>query len=239
MKKILIILPTLNEANNINKLFLLIKKLKLNLNYLFIDHGSSDGTKDIIEKIKKKNKRKVFSIYKKSREGIGKAHKDGLKWAYRNKYDLAITMDTDFAHHPKYIRQLLSKLDNSDLIIGSRYLKNNSAPDWSLFRIFLSRGAHFVSFVFFGINFDSTNSFRCYNLNNINKFFLDQCTTNDYDFFFTSIIVLNLKKYKITQIPMKIRGRVEGNSKMLLKHILKSIFNMFLLFIKIRLGLLK
>ena len=60
MKKILIILPTLNEANNINKLFLLIKKLKLNLNYLFIDHGSIDGTKNIIELIKKKIKKKFF-----------------------------------------------------------------------------------------------------------------------------------------------------------------------------------
>lgn len=239
MKKIIIILPTLNEAKNINKLFFLLKKLKLKLNYLFIDHGSTDGTKNIIDQIKAKNKKKIFLIHKKSREGIGKAHKDGLKWAYKRKYDLAITMDTDCAHHPKYIKRLLSRLNSFDLIIGSRYLKKKSAPDWSFFRIFLSRGAHLFSFIFFGVNFDTTNSFRCYNLKKIKKSFLDQCVSNDYDFFFTSIIILNLKRYKITQIPMQIRGRVEGNSKMFLKHIIKSIFNMFLLFLKIRLRLVK
>ena len=239
IKKILIILPTLNEVNNIKHLFNLLKKLKLNTKYLFIDHGSNDGTREVISNIKKLNSKNVFVIQKENREGIGKAHKDGLNWAYKKKFDLAITMDTDFAHHPKYIKKLLNKINKSNLVVGSRYLKKNSAPDWSLFRRFLSRGAHFMSFVFFGMNFDTTNSFRCYDLRSINKNFLKECISNDYDFFFTSLAIINLKKYKISQIPMDIRGRVEGNSKMLLKHMIKSIFNMFLLFTKIRLGMIK
>ena len=87
MNDILIILPTLNEAKNVKKLFILLKKMKLNLKYLFIDHGSDDGTQEILKDIKKKNKQKVFIIQKK-REGIGKAHKDGLKWAYKKKIQL-------------------------------------------------------------------------------------------------------------------------------------------------------
>tara|TARA_B100001057_G_scaffold40734_1_gene36559 strand:- start:1981 stop:2700 length:720 start_codon:yes stop_codon:yes gene_type:complete len=239
MKKTLIILPTLNEARNIQKLYILINNLKLNLTYLFIDHGSSDGTQEIIKRIKKQNPNKNFIIQKKIREGIGKAHKDGLNWAYKKKYKLAITMDTDFAHHPRYILNLLNKVKNSDLIVGSRYLKKNSAPDWSLFRKFLSNGAHLATFILFGINFDTTNSFRCYNLSNINPSFLKKCTSNDYDFFFTSIAILNLRDYKISQIPMKIKSRVEGNSKMFLIHMLKSIINMFILFFKIKFRIIK
>ena len=236
MNDILIILPTLNEANNVKKLFILLKKMKLNLKYLFIDHGSDDGTQEILKDIKKKNKQKVFIIQKKKREGIGKAHKDGLKWAYKKKFNYAITMDTDFAQHPKYITVLLKKNKVSDLVVGSRYLIKNSAPDWSLFRKILSIGAHFMSYLLFGIKYDSTNSFRCYDLNSIKKEFITYCNSNDYDFFFTSIVILNLKKYRINQIPMIIKGRVEGNSKMLTKHMCKSIINMFLLFFKIKFG---
>ena len=148
-------------------------------------------------------------------------------------------MDTDFAHHPSYILNLLNKAKNSDLVVGSRYLKKDSAPDWSLFRKFLSNGAHLFTFILFGMNFDTTNSFRCYNLRNIDPSFLKKCISNDYDFFFTSIAILNLRDYKISQIPMKIKGRVEGNSKMLFIHMLKSIVNMFILFFKIKFRIIK
>ena len=239
MKKILLILPTLNEANNIKKLYFLINKLNYNLNYLFIDHGSIDGTQKVIKNFQIKDPKKNFIIQKKNREGIGKAHKDGLSWAFKRKYNLAITMDTDFAHHPNYIPKLLNQIKKSDLVVGSRYLKKDSAPDWSIFRKFLSKGAHIMTFILFGMKFDTTNSFRCYNLNTLNRNFLKNCKSNDYDFFFTSITILNLRKYRISQISMKIRGRVDGNSKMLLTHIFKSITNMFVLFFKIKIGIIK
>ena len=234
MSKILIVLPTLNEANNIKKLFNEIKKLKINFNYLFIDHGSIDGTKEIIKKLKKRFPKNIHIIQKKIREGIGKAHKDGLIWAYKNRYEFVITMDTDFAHHPKYIKNLIKKGIKNDFVVGSRYLKKNSAPNWSLFRIFLSKGAHLMSKLLFNIEYDTTNSFRFYNLRKINKSFLNICRSNDYDFFFTSITILNNRKYNIAQIPMTIIGRSEGNSKMNFKHIFKSMLNMFILYIQIK-----
>ena len=106
--KILILLPTLNEVHHISKLYKKIIKLKRNFDFLFIDDGSIDGTWEKIKKIKK-NKKNVFIIRRKNREGLGKAHKDGLLWAYKKKYTYLITMDTDFAHDPKYIPKLLKK----------------------------------------------------------------------------------------------------------------------------------
>ena len=143
-------------------------------------------------------------------------------------------MDSDFAHDPKYIPSLLKKIDSSDLVVGSRFLKNKSTPNWKWFRILLSKGAHIVSYLLFNHTFDSTNAFRCYNLNNINKNFILSCKSNDYDFFFTSLSILNFKKYKILQIPMVIKGRTAGNSKMEVIHMFKSIFMMFYLFYKIK-----
>ena len=236
---ILIILPTVNEEKNIKNLYKKIKKLKYKFKYLFIDDGSTDGTLEAIINIKKNNKKNIFLLKRKKRLGIGKAHKDGLIWAYKKKIDYVITMDTDFAHEPKYIPNLLKKMRSSDLVLGSRYLKKNSTPNWPKFRVFLSTGAHFVCKILFNLNLDTTNAFRFYNLKKIDRNYINKCESNDYDFFFTSLVVLNLYKYRISQIPMVIKNRTEGVSKMLVQHMIKSVFNMFFLFLKVKLGLFK
>jgi len=231
--KILILLPTLNEVHHISKLYKKIIELKRNFDFLFIDDGSIDGTWEKIKKIKK-NKKNVFIIRRRNREGLGKAHKDGLLWAYKKKYTYLITMDTDFAHDPKYIPKLLKKISKNDLVVGSRYLRKKSTPNWSFYRILLSKGAYMTSYLLFNHTYDSTNAFRCYNLKKIKKTFISFCKSNDYDFFFTSLTILNLIKYKISQLPMVIKGRTAGNSKMQIKHMCKSIYMMFNLFFKIK-----
>ena len=231
---VLILLPTLNEVHNIADLYKKILILKGNFSFLFIDDGSNDGTWEIIKKIKKSNKNNVFILRRNERKGLGKAHKDGLLWAYKKKFKYIITMDTDFAHDPFYIPLLIKKIKNADLVTGSRYLKKNSTPNWAWFRLLLNKGAYFVSCILFNHKFDSTNSFRCYNLKKIDKKFISYCKSNDYDFFFTSLTILNLNKYKILQLPIVIKGRTAGNSKMQIKHMFKSIYMMFCLFYKIK-----
>ena len=229
--KILIILPTLNEAKNINILFNEIKKLEIRFNYLFIDDNSSDGTRKYIVELKK-NYTNIDYIFNDKRKGIGRAHKDGLLWAYKNNYDHVITMDTDLAHHPKYIIEVLKKKTFSDIIVGSRYLEKNSTPGWSKFRILLSNSAHIFYKLIYRSNLDSTNAFRFYNLKSINPKFLHQFNYEDYEFFFTSLILLKKQGCKIDQIPMTISGRSHGSSKMLIKHIFKSIITMFSFYFK-------
>ena len=127
-KKILIILPTLNEGNNISILYSKIKSLKISLDLLFIDDGSNDNTIEMIKKIsrKKNTQIKIFIIRRSKRLGIGKAHKDGLNFAYRKKYNFAITMDSDLAHDPKYINNLLKYNKKYNLVLGSRFLAKKS-----------------------------------------------------------------------------------------------------------------
>ena len=236
-KKILIILPTLNEDKNILILYKKIKSLKIPLDLLFIDDGSSDNTVETIKKItKKKNARiKIFLKKRFKRFGIGKAHKDGLNFAYRKNYHFAITMDSDLAHDPKYINNFLKYNEKYDLVLGSRFLAKKPYENLSFIRILLSEIAHLITKFLFGHNFDSTNAFRCYSLKKINKRFLHLCKSNHYDFFFLSITILNDKKYTIYQFPMTISGRSHGSTKMEIKHAVRSFFMMLRLFIKIKL----
>lgn len=231
MTKILIVLPTLNEKKNIKKVYDKLKKIKyINFNLLFIDDNSNDGTEKLIKKFCKNKKN--FCLLRNKRLGLGKAHMDGILWGYKKKFDFVITMDSDLAHDPKYIKEFF-KLKDYHVCIGSRYLKKKSTPKWSLFRVFLSLAAHQTSRILYGFKIDTTNGFRCYNLTKINKKFFKTIKNTDYDFFQTSAVLMLRSNFIIKEFPMKIYGRLAGNSKMNLKHILKSILNMFYLFIKL------
>ena len=217
MKKTLLILPTLNEGKNLEILIDRVLKTKHKLDILIInDDTNEESLKYILKRL-----------------GIGKAQKDGLNFAYRKKYDYAITMDTDLAHHPRYFNNLLTNIKKNHLIVGSRFINKHSTTGISSFRNFLSNSAFFVTRLLFRHTFDSTNSFRCYNLKLIEMEFLNFCKSNDYDFFFTSMAYFNKKNYLIRQFPMKIYGRKNGYSKMRISHILKSISMMGAVYFKI------
>jgi dolichol-phosphate mannosyltransferase len=110
--KILVLLPTLNELENIKILIKQIKNLRIKIDLLFIDDNSNDGTQELIKILKDKNSN-IQYIFNKSRLGIGKAHKTGLFYALQNNYHYIITMDSDLAHHPNYIKKILNKKNSA------------------------------------------------------------------------------------------------------------------------------
>ena len=120
--KICVIIPTLNEEKNIIKIFKKIKKTKIKLDILFIDDSSTDKTQLIIRNLKKKYSF-VSYIFRKGKIGIGSAHRDGIKYAYKKKYDLLITMDADGTHNPKYFKTIIKNAKKFDYVITSRFKK--------------------------------------------------------------------------------------------------------------------
>ena len=120
--KSLILLPTLNEFKNLKNLYSEIKKLNLNMDILLIDDGSTDGTLDVIQEIVNDNPNSNNKILRSERLGIGSAHILGINWCYDREYDFIITMDTDYAHDPKYILDLIKFREEYDLVLGSRFL---------------------------------------------------------------------------------------------------------------------
>ena len=133
-----------------------------------MDDNSPDGTGDLIDKIISNNKN-VFVIHRKGKLGIGSAHKDGIRWAYDNSYDVLITMDCDFTHSPEYILDFIKHSSNYDIVIGSRYLEKDSLKTWNIFRKSLTHLGHFLTTTFLEMPFDSSGAFRLYNLNRIPK----------------------------------------------------------------------
>ena len=225
MKKCLII-PTLNEEKNIIKLFKKIQKTNIKLDILFVDDNSSDLTQSYILSLSKKHAF-IKYIFRKNKIGIGSAHKDGIKYCYKKKYDLIITMDADGTHDPKYLKQMISKSDIYDYVITSRYKKKNLLVDWPLSRKLLTFARHALVRIFLGINYDASGAFRCFQRKNIKLKDILFAKNNDYAFFWEVTYIIKKKKYSIYEIPVQLVYRKLGKSKMRFKHILFSLFYLF------------
>lgn len=224
-KKILVLIPTLNEIENVEPLANKIFSLGLKLDILFIDDNSPDGTGKLLDKMSNNNDQ-IFVKHFDKRYGIGNAHKTGIRWAYENNYEILITMDSDFTHDPLDILRLLVSANNSDVVVGSRF-EELDKTSLSLLRKFLSKLANFSTKLLLDMPYDSTNAYRLYNLKNIPCEFLENIKSNGYSFFFESLFVLNYNKISISEISVKLYLRKAGTTKMRLSDALNS-FKMLL-----------
>ena len=233
-KRVLIIIPVLNEVKNIKPI---VNKLKKNNKFdiLFIDDNSKDGTVQNILKEKKRYKR-IFLIRRPKKLGIGSAHKDGLKWGYKKKYSIIVTMDCDGTHDPYYINKMIKLLVSKkiDLVSTNRFLNKNSLDDWSLWRKKLTTLRHYVIKLLLNIEFDSSGAFRCYDIKKIKLKDILIAKNESYSFFWESIFILS-KKYEIREIPIKLPGRLSGSSKMRFIDIFSAVIYLLKIFFKKRL----
>ena len=233
-KRILIIIPVLNEVKNIKPI---LNKLKKNNKFdiLFIDDNSKDGTVQNILREKKKHKG-IFLIRRPKKLGIGSAHKDGLKWGYKKKYSIIVTMDCDGTHDPFYINKMVKLLVSKkiDLVSTNRFLNKNSLDDWSLWRKKLTTLRHYVIKLLLNIEFDSSWAFRCYDIKKIKLKDILIAENESYSFFWESIFILS-KKYKIREIPIKLPGRLSGSSKMRFVDIFSAVIYLLKIFFRKRL----
>lgn len=224
-KRILIIIPALNEVGNVLNITLKLKKyLKKNYDLLFIDDNSSDGTIEKIKFIQKRNKN-VFLFIRPKKLGIGSAHKKGITWGFKNRYRLIVTMDCDGTHNPIHIPRMINLIDKKgfDLVSTNRFLKKNSLSDWSFWRKYLTTLRYYVIKILLNVNYDSSGAYRCYNTKKIKLKDITNAKDDSYSFFWESIFLLSKKNYKITEISIKLPGRLSGSSKMRFKDIFSAI----------------
>ena len=232
--KTIIIIPVYNEQGNIKPL---IKKIfryfKKDKTILFIDDNSKDKTQSEIKEYQKKYK-KIYLEKRKSKLGIGSAHKFGFKWAYKRNYKIIITIDCDGTHHPKYINQMVNILikEKFNIISTNRFLKKNSLKDWNIQRKILTKLRYLVINKLLNINYDSSGAFRCYNSDKVKLKDLLKAKNNSYSFFWESIFILNKKNYKIFEIPINLPSRSTGSSKMQFKDIFSALFYLLVFFFR-------
>ena len=163
--KRLIIIPVYNEVKNIKKLFSQIKKC-FKSDILYINDNSTDGTTQEIISLVKKYKN-VFHIKRSGKLGVGSAHKVGIKWGYKKKYNIIITMDGDGTHDPKYLNKIIHQSNKYDLVLTNRFIKKNSLKTWPLGRVILTHSSHILLKVLLNLNYDTSGAFRLINTNKI------------------------------------------------------------------------
>ena len=220
--KILIAIATYNEYGNVSPLLDSIIKENLNCDILFIDDNSQDKTEEVIKSYQEKNSN-IKLISREEKLGVGSAHLEALKFAYSNGYNFLVTMDADFTHNPKYIKQMLKLSETYSLIVGSRHIEKNSIQSWPLFRKFLTYSAYYVTKNFLNINFDATSGFRSYNLEKINQDLFKKIKSRSYSFFVESSYILN-KKLDVKAVPIEMPHRFAEKSKMKIVDISTTIF---------------
>lgn len=232
--KILIIIPVYNEQGNIKPIIKgIFHHFKKEKSILFIDDNSNDKTQQKIREYQKKYKN-IFLKKRKTKLGIGSAHKAGFKWALEKKYKTIITMDCDGTHNPKYINKMVNLLRKKkfDIVSTNRFLNSDSLKNWSYWRKSLTKLRHLVIKNLFNIKYDSSGAFRCYNFNSVNLRDLLEAKNNSYSFFWQSIIILSRKNYKIHEIAINLPARSIGSSKMKLKDILSALLTILSFYLK-------
>ena len=220
----IILIPTLREKDNLRNLLPAIFDLMPDISVLVTDDNSGDGTVELIQDFKK-NFTRLFLLERKDNFGYGKAILDGMRWIAGKDYNWVITMDSDFSHDFKDIPEIIKKLQDKDVVLGSRYINGGKIENWSFFRKFLSRFANFYVDIVLGTDFsDSTTGFVGYNKTSIKKLIDKKPTSGGYAFLVESKYVLSKDNLKFCEHPITFRERRQGQSKMSYKIIWESIW---------------
>lgn len=234
MSKILVIIPTYNEADNILKIIPEVLKNSSgdrDYNILVVDDNSPDGTAGLVENL---NNEKVNILKREKKNGLGTAYLAGFKYAIKNGYDYVFEMDADFSHDPKYLNIFIEKIEAGyDLVIGSRYINGISVLNWPLRRLIMSYLASVYTRVVTGLNvMDTTAGFMCYRVESLKQINLDEVKSNGYSFQIEMKFKFFKKGFRIFEVPILFIYRREGESKMSRKVVYEAYFMVWKLKIK-------
>lgn len=232
-EKCLIFVPTYNELDNAGRLHQQIRDLGLDADILFLDDNSPDGTGELLDQIAAHDHR-LSVIHRPGKLGIGSAHRTGIRWAYDHGYDRLVTMDCDFTHDPADIPRFLehARTGKCDIVVGSRYMQQDSLPGWNILRRFITRTGYFLTRRLLGIPQDASGAFRIYDLKRIPDWFWSGVAASGYSFFFESMFLLVQNNYVIHELPIVLPARTYGHSKMSLREAARSAFRIVSLFLQ-------
>lgn len=218
MQKALVIVPTYNEADNIELLIAEVLKQSPILQMLIVDDGSPDHTAEIVKRVQSTNDR-VHLLERPRKMGLGTAYVAGFKYAIAHAYDFVFEMDADFSHNPEKLPVMLEQMKQFDLVIGSRYISGVNVVNWPLKRLLLSYFANIYTRVITGMPVhDATAGFKCYKRTVLETIKLDAIISNGYAFQIETNFRAWKKGFKLKEIPITFVDRRVGVSKMS-KHI--------------------
>ena len=211
----LVIIPTYNESENIERMLRRIHECLPSAGVLVVDDGSPDGTAALVKAVAAELP-DVHLLERAGKSGLGSAYRAGFAWGLERGYDACIEIDADFSHDPAALPTLVAPLNEGfDVVIGSRYVKGGSIPNWAWHRHMLSRGGNLYASAVLGLGVsDSTAGYRCYSAGILRKLDLDRIRAEGYGFQIEMTYRARQFGAVITEVPIKFVDREAGESKM-------------------------
>jgi dolichol-phosphate mannosyltransferase len=214
MPRILVVIPTYNEADNIPRLVPVVLSQAPGVEVLVVDDSSPDGTAALVRDMMIRDQR-VHLIEREGKMGLGTAYVAGFKYAIEQKFDYVFEMDADFSHSPKEVPNFLKKIEHFDLVVGSRYINGVRVLNWPMQRLLLSYSANVYTRIITGLPLtDSTGGFKCYRRAVLESIDLDTIKSNGYAFQIEMSYKVWKKGFRLAEIPIIFLDRRSGVSKM-------------------------
>jgi dolichol-phosphate mannosyltransferase len=213
----LVIIPTYNERENIEKIIRAVMNLAVEFDLLIIDDGSPDGTALIVKDLQAKEfAGRLFLEQRSGKLGLGTAYILGFHWALERSYEYIFEMDADFSHNPPDLIRLYDAcLHGADVAIGSRYVKGVNVVNWPMARVIMSFYASKYVQTITGMNIkDTTAGFICYRRRVLETIYLDKIEFKGYAFQIEMKFNAWKHGFKIVEVPIIFTDRSEGQSKM-------------------------
>ena len=214
-ERLLVILPTYNESENLPKIVPRILEQDPRLEILVVDDNSPDGTGRLASDLAGLNPR-VHVLHRTQKEGLGRAYLAGFAWGLERGYDRLFEMDADFSHDPRFLPDLIKTVDEgADLAIGSRYKTGVNVINWPMSRLLLSFFASVYARWITGLPLtDLTAGFKCFRKQVLTAIPLDKVRSNGYAFQIEMSFRAWRKGFKLVEVPIVFTDRTEGRSKM-------------------------
>jgi len=224
-ERALVVVPTYNERENIEKLIESVLERDPRIDVLVVDDASPDGTGEIVDRIAGENPR-VHALHRAGKMGLGTAYLAGFKWALERDYDYVLEMDADFSHDPGHLPQFLEAIRDADLVLGSRYRGGKvTVVNWPMTRLLLSYFANGYARFVTGVPLDDlTGGFKCFRRRVLEAIPLDEVRSNGYAFQIEMNFRAWKKGFRIVEIPIVFVDRTEGESKMSKKIVREAVW---------------
>ncbi|MDX1348592.1 MAG: polyprenol monophosphomannose synthase [Putridiphycobacter sp.] len=217
MTRNLVIIPTYNEKENIEKMVRKVMSLQPTFDLLVVDDGSPDGTGNIVKSLQTEFPNQLFIEERQGKLGLGTAYLHGFSWGLNRDYDYLCEMDADFSHNPDDLIRLVNACESSDakLAIGSRYIKGGKVANWDKKRLILSFLASFYvrMILWIGIK-DTTAGFKCYHRSVLESINFEAVKFKGYAFQICMKYATLKNGFKVTEVPITFIDREFGQSKM-------------------------
>jgi dolichol-phosphate mannosyltransferase len=213
VNQILVIVPTVNERENLPRLAQQLLSLPVAVDVLVVDGNSTDGTGQIADELAAKHPA-IHVLHEAKKAGLGRAYLAGFKWALERNYEFIFEMDSDFSHDPEEVPNFLKAAQNADLVLGSRYTGGVRVLNWPLKRLLLSRCAGIYVWLVTGMPFtDPTGGYKCFRRRALQAIELNAVNSDGYSFQIEMTHHLWREGFVIAEVPIVFTERTAGASK--------------------------